>query len=69
MSENRNVIPVSIALSPDLARWARVKAAQEGKSRSQFVRETLEGARAADGEGEATPREGRGRREVRRVSL
>lgn len=38
----RNFIPVSITLSPDVARKARVKAATEGKSRSQLVRELLE---------------------------
>jgi metal-responsive CopG/Arc/MetJ family transcriptional regulator len=36
------MIVTSVALTPDLARRARIQAAIEGKSRSQLVREALE---------------------------
>lgn len=42
--KKEKVIPISVAVSPDLAHKARVQAAMEGKSRSQFVREVLEQA-------------------------
>jgi len=47
------VVPISVAVSPDLARKARIQAAREGKSRSLWVREVLEKALAessADGD-------------------
>lgn len=51
--EKSKVVPISVAISPDLARKARIQAAREGKSRSLWVREVLEKALAeshADGD-------------------
>lgn len=42
MKRTKRVIPISIAMPADMARRIRVLAAQEDKSRSQFVREVLE---------------------------
>ena len=44
MQRTKRLIPVSISMPPALARRVRVQAAQEDKSRSQFVREVLERA-------------------------
>lgn len=38
------VVPISISMSPQLARRIRVLAAQEDKSRSRFICEVLEWA-------------------------
>lgn len=42
--ESQRIVPVSIAMPFRLAQRLRVLAALENKSRSQFVRETLERA-------------------------
>jgi len=44
MQRTKRVIPVSISMPPALARRIRIRAAQEDKSRSQFVCEVLERA-------------------------
>ena len=43
----KTVVPVTIAMSIDLARRLRVLAAKQNKSRSRFVREVLERAMAS----------------------
>jgi len=44
MRESQRLVPVSIAMPSELALRIRVLAAQQNKSRSQFVREVLKKA-------------------------
>jgi predicted DNA-binding protein len=48
MERNERVAPISIAMPASMAHRIRVLAAQEDKSRSQFVRELLERFLAGD---------------------
>lgn len=42
MQTKRQVVPISIAMPPALARHVRVLAARQGKSRSRLICEVLE---------------------------
>ena len=53
MSKNQKIVTVSIVMPPEMARKARVCAAQQGKSRSEFVREAIVRALKKVSEGEA----------------
>lgn len=61
---SQSMVPIAITMPPALAHRARMQAAAEDKSRSQFVREAVELALAARREGQIVTQHNQNHTEV-----
>lgn len=55
MNKTQDMIPVSVAMPPDMAQAARVEAAMRGISRSRFIRDAVKRVLAEDSQRDAQP--------------